>query len=155
DLLEAEGIDHGERHEFVVALEEMLYRPEGNGDVAVSQLLMNLGNAPVLGIAQSAHQGNDVKTKLVLGEHQPALLFRPIGLLELRTRRGAAPADVEGETLDAAEGRDRAVIIVGSPHGFATRGTVADQGLKPMGHGRMRSRGSACHGAYLHRWVCP
>ena len=51
NLLEAEGIGPGERHKFVVALEEMLDRPEGHGDVAASQLLMHLGNAPVLGIA--------------------------------------------------------------------------------------------------------
>jgi hypothetical protein len=51
NLLETEGIDQGERHQFVGALEEVLDCPEGYGDVAASQLLMNLGNAPVLGRA--------------------------------------------------------------------------------------------------------
>jgi hypothetical protein len=72
DLVEAVWIGPREGHQFLVALQEILDRPRRNCHVAVPQLLMELWETPVLGIAQGAHQGDDIEATLVLGEGEPS-----------------------------------------------------------------------------------
>jgi hypothetical protein len=61
------------------------------------QLLMDLRDAPMLGIAQCTYQGDDIETKFVLGQGKPSLLLRSVGALKLGTCRGKAAANLEGQ----------------------------------------------------------
>jgi hypothetical protein len=84
------------------------------------------------------------------GEGEAALLLGPVWLLEVGTRRGNAPADLEGKTPDPGQGRQGAVIVIGRPHGVATEWAVAEHGVECLGCGWLWPRGSPCHWASLH-----
>jgi hypothetical protein len=51
DLLKAGGVRPGERDEFRLAFQKMQDRPGSHDDVTAPQLLMDLRDTPVLGIA--------------------------------------------------------------------------------------------------------
>jgi hypothetical protein len=97
DPLETERIGQRERHEFIIALQEMQDRPRSNRNLAPLQLLMNFGHTAVLRMAQRADQGDDIEAKLVLGQCQPSFCLWPIGLLKLGTGWSDATPDFERE----------------------------------------------------------
>lgn len=101
--LEPERISQRERHEFVIAFQEMQDRAERNRDTAALQLLMHLGYTAVVGMAQRADQGDDIEAKLVLGQRQPPFGFWAVGLLKLGTGWGDAAPDFERDAAHRSE----------------------------------------------------
>jgi hypothetical protein len=97
DTLEASGIRQGEGDKFVVAFQEVQDCAGGKSNTTMPQFLMDLRDAPMLGIAQGAYQGDDIETKFVLGQGQPSLLLRSVGPLKLGTCGGKAAANLEGQ----------------------------------------------------------
>jgi hypothetical protein len=71
DRLQAGGVRPRERDEFRIAFQKMQGRPGSNDDVTAPQLLMDLWDTPVLGIAQGAHEGDNIEAELVLWEGIP------------------------------------------------------------------------------------
>lgn len=57
--------------------------PGRNGDTTTPQLLMDLGQTPVLRVTQRAHEGDNIEAKLVLGEGEPAFRLGSIRFLKL------------------------------------------------------------------------
>jgi len=98
EALEAGGVCERESDEFLITLHEVQHRAGGDGDAAALELLMDLRHTPVLGIAQRPDEGNNIETKLVLGECETAFLLRPVGFADLRTGRIGTPSDLKCET---------------------------------------------------------
>src|SRR5262249_9010463 len=97
EALEAGGVGERERHEFLITLHEVQHRAGGDGDAAALELLMDLRHTPVLGRAQRPNEGNNIETKLVLGECATAFLLRPVGFADLGTGRIGTPSDLQRE----------------------------------------------------------
>jgi hypothetical protein len=81
--LEAGGIRQGKGDTFVVAFQELQDCAGDKGNAAMPQLLMDLRDAPRLGIAPCVYQGDDIETKRVLGQGRPPRLFEAVGPLKL------------------------------------------------------------------------
>jgi hypothetical protein len=100
DALEASGIRQGEGHKFIVAFQEVQDCAGSQSNTAMPQLLMDLRDAPMLGIAQCTYQGDDIETKFVLGQGKPSLFLRSVGPLKLGTCRGKTAANLESQAQD-------------------------------------------------------
>jgi hypothetical protein len=65
----------GERHQLVVAVEQVGHRALGDGDVARSKRGVDLRDRAVVLVAKSAHEGDDVETELLLRQGEASLLL--------------------------------------------------------------------------------
>jgi hypothetical protein len=126
DLLKTERVSQRERHQCIVAVQEMLHRAGSNQHPAAPQLLMNLWETTVVGIAQCSDQGDNSETTRVLGEGHTSLFLGPVWLLELGTHRGDAATNLERETSDVGERRDGPVVVIGRPHWVTAERTVPE-----------------------------
>jgi hypothetical protein len=97
NVLKPGRIREGQAHQFVVPLQQIGNGAGGNNDPAVSQVLVNFGDAAVLRIAQRPDPGEDIKSKFVFGEGEPPLCFWPIRVVPVRTDGIAAPPNLERE----------------------------------------------------------
>jgi hypothetical protein len=125
DALEAGRVLQREGDQFVVTLQEIGDRPWGHRHAACAQSLMDFWDTAVVAIALLAHEGDDVETKLVLGERQSPFLFGAVGVVHMRTGLVETAANLEGEPQDRFERGDGPVVMVGGPQRLATGGAVA------------------------------
>src|SRR6266851_9401058 len=111
---------HMQCHQFLVAMHQVGHAPFSNGESLWHQPLMNFRHTAMLDKAPEANAGDHIQTKLPMRQRPPAFIFWTIGNVIERTDRVAAPANHKGEPTKASEGGDRAVDMVGHPHGPAT-----------------------------------
>jgi hypothetical protein len=76
---EALGVGGAEGLELVVAVEQVGDGAWGNGEPAAGQLVVDLGDAAVFGVSESADEGEDVKAELVVGQGEVGLGLRTVG----------------------------------------------------------------------------
>src|SRR5262249_41807173 len=86
-----------ERHQFVVALQEIADRAGCYRQTTLNQRLMNGRDTGVMDIALRADEGKDIKAKLVLGKDQAPFFFRAVGTSELRTGTVKTTPDLQRE----------------------------------------------------------
>jgi hypothetical protein len=91
----------------------------------------------------------------MLGEGQTSLFLGPVWLLALGTPRGDAATNLERETQDVCERRDRPVVVIGRPHGVTAERTVPEYGVECLGRGWMWTGCYACHRVSLHTLAYP
>ena len=111
---------------------------------------MDVWDAAVMAIALLPNEGDDVETKLVLGERQSPFLFRAVGLTKVWTAPVETATNLKGESQDRLKSGDRAIVMIGGPHGLATGGTIALERLQGLSFGGDRSGGGTCHSRCLH-----
>src|SRR5512135_3294679 len=135
------------RARFVVAVQEVADRAQGNGDATTRQLLVDLGDAAMLGVTEASDQGEDVEAELVVGQSDEGLRSRAAGTAVTRAVGVGAAANAQGEACDRVEGGDGAIFGVGGPEGMTTlRAARSDRG-ESLGLCRARPATSACHGS--------
>jgi hypothetical protein len=117
---EASRVLQREGDQGVVTLQELSDRPWGHSHAVCAQSLMDFWDTAVVAIALLTNEGNDVETKLVLGERQSSFLFRAVGVVHMRTGLVETAANLEGETQDRFECGDGTVVMVGGPQSLAT-----------------------------------
>ncbi len=149
DALEAGRVLQREGYQFVVTLQEIGDRPWGHSHTAFEQGLMDFWDTAVVAIALLANEGDDVETKLVLGERQSPFLFGAVGLVQVRTGLVETAANLEGETQDRVERGDGTVVMVGGPQSLATGRAVAQEWLQGLHFRRDGAGGDTCHSRYL------
>jgi hypothetical protein len=125
DPLEPERSGQRERHECLIALQEMPDRPRSHRAMATRQRLRHLGHTAVLGMAQRADQGDDIEANRGLGQRQPSFCLGPIGLRKLGTDWREAAPDCARAAPHSGQCRERALVVIGRPPGVAAGGAVA------------------------------
>jgi len=73
------GVGGGQGLAFVVAVQQIGDRAGSHGDAPAGQRLVDLGDGAVLGMAEPAHQRNDVEAKLMVGQGEVGLGLRSVG----------------------------------------------------------------------------
>src|SRR5207249_3976360 len=140
-----------EGDQFVVTLQESGDRPWGHRDAAFAQGQMDFWNTAVVAIALLTNEGDDVETKLVLGERQSPFLFGAVGVVHVRTGLVETAANLEGKTQDRLERGDGPVVMVGGPHRLTTGWAGAQERLQGLPFSGDGSRGETCQSRYLHK----
>jgi hypothetical protein len=125
DAVEAGRVLQREGDQFVVTLQEIGDRPWGHSHAAFAQGLIDFWDTAVVAIALLTNEGDDVETKLVLGECQSPFLFRAVGVVHVRTGLVETATTLEGEPQDRFECGDGPVVMVGGPQRLATGGAGA------------------------------
>src|SRR5919108_5186509 len=145
DALEAGRVLQREGDQFVVPFQEMGDRPWGHRHAAFNQGLMDFWDTAVVAIALLPHEGDDVETKLVLGERQASFVFGAVGVVHVRTGLVETAANLEGETQDCLESGDGPVVMVSGPHGLTTGWAGAQERLQGLPFRGDGSGGDTCH----------
>jgi hypothetical protein len=125
DTVEARRVLQREGDQFVIPLQEIGNRPGGHRHAAFAQGLMDVWDTAVMAIALLPHEGDDVETKLVLGERQSTFLFRAVGVVHVRTGLVETAANLEGEPQHRFERSDGPIVMIGGPQRLATGRAVA------------------------------
>jgi hypothetical protein len=137
----------GQGTEFVVAVEEVADRAQGDGDATARQLLVDLGDAAMLSMTKASDECQDVEAELVVGQGQEGLGFRATGATVARTVGVWTATNEQGEAGSGVEGGDGAVLALGGPKEMtAFRAVSSDRG-KGLGLRGARPATSACHGS--------
>jgi hypothetical protein len=150
DTVEARRVLQREGDQFIVTLQEIRDRPWGHCHVALDQGLMDFWDTAVVAIALLPHEGDDVKTKLVLGKCQAPFVFGTVGVVHVRTGLVETATNLEGEPQDRVERGDGPVVMVGSPQRLATGGAGAQERFQNLPFSGGGSGGNTCHSRYLH-----
>src|SRR6185437_16478903 len=103
--------------------------------------LVDLGDATVLAVAEVTDQGDNVESKLVLGQGIVALGFRLVGFAVAFTVGVVTASDVEGEAQESGEGCDGASVLVVGPQALMAGDAMRKPGLEVFGACRL---GSCC-----------
>src|SRR4051795_9242046 len=141
------AVGRGQGAQFVVAVQEVADRAQGDGDAAAGQLLVDLGDAAMLGVTEASDQGEDVEAELVMGQSDEGLRFRAAGTAVARAVGVGAAAHTQSEARDRVESGDGTVFGVGGPKGMtALRAVSSDRG-KGLGLCGARSATVAGHGS--------
>jgi hypothetical protein len=92
---------------------------------------MEFGNATVFGVAQPAHEGDDVESELVMRECKVRFRFRPVGAVEARTSKIGTAPNMKSKACDSIKRGDSTVIGIVSPESvLAFRAVVNDRGKR-------------------------
>jgi len=75
-LLQASAIREAQAHQFFVTLQQIGHRPFADGDATSAQFAVDLGDAAMVSVAQSANQGDHVKPELTLWQSEGAFFLR-------------------------------------------------------------------------------
>ena len=111
----------------------------------LNELVMDLGDAAVLGMTQPADCGHDIEAELVIGQGEVGLGLGPVGQTEPWAIGIVAASDGQREPEDAVERRDGAEVIVAGTQRLLTFRAVARDGYQAegaigLGRGRRRLR---------------
>src|SRR3954451_19007959 len=121
------AIGSGQGAQFVVAVQEVADRAQGDGNATARQSLVDLGDAAVLGVAEAPDQGQDIEAELVVRQGQEGLGFRAIRAMVARTVGVGTAANTQGKAGNGVEGGDRAVFAAGGPKEMTTLRAVSPQ----------------------------
>jgi hypothetical protein len=109
------GARQGEQ--FVIAIEEVGDGPLADGDAAAGELGVDLRDAAVLGVSESADQGDDVETELVMRQSKSAFLLGAEADAPALALGVATAAELEVQSHDAFECDDGSSWLGGRPEG--------------------------------------
>ena len=122
-------------------------RALGDDQAAAGQLVMDLGDAAVLGMTQPADCGHDIEAELVIGQGEVGLGLGPVGQTEPWAIGIVAASDGQREPEDAVERRDGAEVIVAGTQRLLTFRAVARDGYQAEGAIGLGARSSSlAHG---------
>jgi hypothetical protein len=141
------GVGRGQRPEFVVAVQEVGDRALRDDQAAAGQLLVDLGDAAVLGMSEPSDDGHDVEAELVIGQGEVGLGLGPVGSEEAGAIGIVTASDGQGQVEDALKGGDGAEVVVTGLSPLLTFGAVQsdrDQVQGAIGFGAGSS--SLAHG---------
>jgi hypothetical protein len=99
------AVGRGQGAEFVVAVQQVADRAQGDGNAFASQFLVDLRDAAVLGVAEASDQGQDVEAELVVRQGEEGLGFRTVGAVVAGTVGVGARANAQGEASDRLSGK--------------------------------------------------
>src|SRR3954452_16334648 len=141
------GVSGGQRPELVVAVQEVGDRALSNDQTAAAQVLVDLGDAAVLGMSEPTDQGHDIEPELVIGQGKVGLGLGPVGPEEAGAIGIDTAADRQGQPEDAVEGGDGAEVVVAGPEPVLTFGAIEGDGNQAQGAIGLRARlSSLAHG---------
>jgi hypothetical protein len=111
------------------------------------QLVMDLGDAAVLGMTQPADHRHDIEAELVIGQGEVGLGLGAVGLTEPGAIGIVAASDGQCQPEDAVEGGDGAEVVVAGTERLLTFRAVARDGCQAQGTIRLGARSSSlAHG---------
>jgi hypothetical protein len=119
-------------HQLLVAIEEVGHRALGDAHPSTEERAVDLRDAAMLDMAQSAYQCDDVEAELALGQSEGAFLLRAVREEVKFASAVHAAADDEPETHQPPERGDGAGAVVGDPRALAARLAEIVQGLEPQ-----------------------
>jgi hypothetical protein len=146
DPLQAGGVRQRAGEQCVVPFEPMAHGPWGDGHTALAQVVIECGHTAMLRVTQGTDRRHDIKATRVLGSGQATLCFRTVGTVALRTAPVETAPDVQGERHHVVQGRERARVMRGGPHGLTADGAMTSKRLEGAGSRWDRTRGRTCHG---------
>jgi hypothetical protein len=150
-LLQGSPIGEPERHQLLLAIEEVGHRPLGDGKPTPQQLAVDLGDAAMVSVAKSANQGDHVQSKLALGQCKSAFLLRSASLVVEFALAVEAPTNHQPKTHHSAERGDGAEAVVGYPQPpHADRAVVVER-FEPQFGGGLRTALVPGHGSFSGR----
>src|SRR5262249_38030386 len=121
-----------------VTIEEVGDGALGQGDPAADQLAVDLGDAAVLGMAEVAHQGQDIEPELMIGQGEGGLGLGPVGAAEAGALGVGTASDQEGHPDGALEGGDGAEVVIVSRGPGLAFGAIAEDRSQIQGVVRLR-----------------
>ncbi len=147
--MQAVTVGRGQGAQLVVAVQEVADGAWGDGDAPAGQLLVDLGEAAMLGVTQSPYRGQHVEAKLVVGQGQEGLGFGMEGAMKGGTVGVGGAAYVHRQSPDGVEGGDGAAVGVRGPEDVVAFRAMRGDGLERLGLGGRRSAVDACHDSGL------
>jgi hypothetical protein len=153
-LLQGSPIGEPERHQLLVTIEEVGHRALRDIDAPTRKLAVDLWDATMVGVTQSAHHSDDVKAELTLRQGESSFLFRSARLMVKRATRVHAAADDQPETHQPFERGNGPRAMVGDPRLLAAGSAAIFEGLEPdLGGGRWTGLVS-CHERVSSEVIC-
>jgi hypothetical protein len=114
---------------------------------AAGQVLVDLGDAAVLGMSEPTDQGNDIEAELMIGQGEVGLGLGPVGLTEPGAIGIGTTSDGQREPEDAVESGDGAEVVIAGQEPVLTFRTVKRDGYQAQGTIRLWARSSSlAHG---------
>src|SRR5436190_7514315 len=141
------AVGGGQGAEFVVAVQEVADRAQGDDNAAAGQLLVDLRDAAMLGVAEASDQGQHIQAKLVAGKGQEGFGFRAERAVVAGAVGVGTAADAQGQTLDAVEGGNGAIVGVVIPEEMAAFRAESRRGREGQRVRGTRSAAGAWHGS--------
>jgi hypothetical protein len=153
-LLGQEGVQslavgRGQSAQLVVAVQEIADPAQGDGDAPARQFWVDLGDAAMLSVAESADQGQNVEAELMVRQGQEGLGFRVERAMLARAVGVGTAADEQREAFDGVEGGDGAAVGVRCPKEVAAFRAVSGNGSKRLGLSGGRPAARAWHDSGL------
>src|SRR3954463_1084691 len=145
--MQALAIGGGQGAQLVVAVQEVADGAQGDDDASARQLLVDLGDAAMLSVAEAPDQGQDIEAELVVRQGQEGLGFRAIRAMVARTVGVGTAANTQGKARNGVEGDDRAVFAAGGPKEMTTLRAVSGNGRENLGLRGTRPATGARHGS--------
>jgi len=78
-IRQARVVGEPQRHQFLVALQQIRRAALGNGETAPDERLMDLGHAAMLSAAQLPNQGDDIQAELAMWQRPVPLFLGAVG----------------------------------------------------------------------------
>ena len=144
-LLQVRLVGEVQRHQLVVARQQVGDGTRGDGDLLLPQCLVNLGDTAMVAVAQGANAGNDVEAELMMGQGPGAFFLGAIGLMVPATLGIVAADDGQGEAADVVQGGNGALILINHPETAPTARTLAAHRGQVHGAGDRRTFRAAGH----------
>lgn len=113
-----------QRHQFLVALQQIRHAARGNGQPAPDERLVDLGHAAMLGEPQPPSQGDDVQTELAVRQRPVPLFLWAVGPVVEETGGVLAAAHRQVKAIEPVERGDGAPTMVGNMGRVSTVQTV-------------------------------
>src|SRR5262249_60044048 len=107
----------------------------GHVQAGATQGLMDLGDAAVFGVTQTADLGDHIEAEFMLGENIEALGLGPVGLAVAGAGAVVATAHIEKQADQSGEGGDGASVAVVGPQRLTTSGAMGKPRAKMLGIG--------------------
>ncbi len=149
---ESLGIGRGQGPQLVVAVQQVGDGAFGQDEPAVRELAVDLGDAAVLGIAEPADQRHDVESELMIRQGEVGLGLGPIGAEEAGAGGIGAASDGQGQSEDAVESTDGAIVIVVGIGPVLAFGAVKKDRRQGQGPVRLRAWSLS---SFAHGWIPP
>ena len=112
NALQAVGVIEGEAAQCILALQEIRASARRNHALALTQGMMNLGDAAVVRVTQGPDRRDHIEAKFMLGQRQASFLFGPIRFVKLRTRWVRAASDMKSESHNGRQGGAGTIVVI-------------------------------------------